>query len=119
MEHPVESPEGREVRELKALSREQAALWFWSALQYITDAAAAHRDEELYQAARKTGMAVLSQGIPLPFSEEYVVCPVCHSYPGQNCINMPRHTLNDNLHPERVERARKLRELTENGATEA
>ncbi|WP_433316722.1 zinc finger domain-containing protein [Micromonospora chersina] len=113
MEHPEESPESREVRKLKGLSREQAGLWFWSALQYITDAASAHRDEELYRAARKTGMAALSQGIPLPFEAGYVGCPVCNAYPGQNCINLPRHVLKEKLHPERVERSRKLRELIE------
>ncbi|GGS02545.1 hypothetical protein GCM10010169_54010 [Micromonospora fulviviridis] len=111
MEHPEESPERQIVRELKGLSREQAGLWFWSALQYITDAAAVHRDEELYRAARKMAMAALSQGIPLPFSARYVVCPVCHAYPGQSCIHMPGHILEDELHPERAERGRKLREL--------
>ncbi|SCG79591.1 hypothetical protein GA0070609_5956 [Micromonospora echinaurantiaca] len=111
MEHLEESPEGRLVRELRGLSREEAGLSFWSALQYITDAAAVHRDEELYRAARKIGMAALSQGIPLPFNAKYVLCPVCHAYPGQSCSNLPGHVLEDELHSERVERGRKLREL--------
>ncbi|MEV0425319.1 hypothetical protein [Micromonospora sp. NPDC050495] len=120
MGHPDESSESQLIRQVTALSGEQAALWFWSGLQYITDAAAVHRDEELYRAVRKMAIAALSQGMPLSSClPEYVSCPVCHAYTGQNCINLPGRILRDKLHPERVERVRKLCELMGVDVTEA
>ncbi|KKK07279.1 hypothetical protein [Micromonospora sp. HK10] len=112
MGYPDESPESQFIRQVTALSGEQAALWFWSGLEDIADAAAVHRDEDLYLAVRKMAIAALSQGMPLSScSPEYVSCPACHAYTGQNCINLPGRMLQDKLHPERVERVRKLCEL--------
>lgn len=94
----------------RELDTEQAACLFWDGLRRVADAAAVVRDEELYRAIRKVGMAALSQNIPLPGTGEFVRCPVCRANPGQQCINMPRHPLTDHMHPERHDRGQRLRE---------
>jgi hypothetical protein len=94
---------------LYEMSKQEASDLFWEGMRELSGAAARDRDATLYQALLKVGRAALSQGIePVHHSGLFVVCPVCGSAPGQRCINVPRHPLPDDFHPERTELGKKV-----------
>ncbi|MGW3854986.1 zinc finger domain-containing protein [Micromonospora arida] len=82
---------------------------FWAGMREAAAAAARHRDHSLYEAIVKIGKSALAQGIELvPSGGLFLWCPICSAQSGQQCINTPRHPLDESrLHPERTELAEK------------
>ncbi|MEV4710401.1 hypothetical protein [Micromonospora sp. NPDC049374] len=82
---------------------------FWEGMREVANAAARHQDQALYQAIVKIGKAALAQGIEVvPSGGLFLQCPICAALPGQRCINVAGHPLEDRAcHPERVELAAK------------
>ncbi|GGO11000.1 zinc finger domain-containing protein [Micromonospora parathelypteridis] len=91
------------------INEPRAAERFWEGLREVAAAASRHRDPELYKSIVKIGRSALSQGVELvPSSGLFLQCPVCSVSPGQRCISVPRHPLQDDiLHPARLELAEK------------
>ncbi|MCG5470921.1 hypothetical protein LADH09A_004893 [Micromonospora sp. LAH09] len=87
----------------------RAAERFWEGMREVAAAAARHQDPDLYHSIVKIGRAALAQGVELvPSSGQFLECPVCEVLPGQRCVNVPKHPLEDNvLHVERTELAEK------------
>ncbi|WNM37346.1 hypothetical protein RMN56_19460 [Micromonospora halotolerans] len=89
------------------IHREKAIAEFWEGMRDVAAAATRYRDDNLFKALRKIGRAVVLRGVQIPGGGLFVPCPICKSVPGQSCINVPRHPLDGELHPERVELAEK------------
>ncbi|NYF60010.1 hypothetical protein HDA35_005841 [Micromonospora purpureochromogenes] len=67
----------------------------------VHERAVVHDHECLHIAAHDISQAVCEWGHPCPEGPEFRTCPVCQFLPGQRCINVPGHTLQDHYHPER------------------
>ena len=74
------------------------------ALLTIRRAAVRHQDDQLHQAAGSISRALEQLGLPCPERPEYRYCPVCNAKPGQFCIAVPGHPLDDSgtTHQERA-----------------
>ncbi|MFI5835948.1 hypothetical protein ACIA5A_19975 [Micromonospora sp. NPDC051300] len=81
----------------------------WEALYELAAAAPLLDDPRLvHRPMRKIVESMLDQGFQRPATGLFVRCPVCDSEIGQICINVPRHTLDDPVHPERLALSRTI-----------
>lgn len=71
------------------------------ALVRVHERAVVHDDDGLHVAAHNIGQAVCELRHPCCEGPELRACPGCESLPGQRCIKLPGHILQDHYHPER------------------
>ncbi|MFI6132827.1 hypothetical protein [Micromonospora sp. NPDC051141] len=55
---------------------------------------------------RKIVEAMVGQGFQKPGTGLFLLCPICASEIGQQCISVPLYPLHGAIHPERVEMCR-------------